>query len=152
MQNNMSQEFEVENLEELEAVAEAVLSHFATDRVFAFFGEMGAGKTTFIKVFCRHLGVTDNVSSPTYSLVNEYLDAKGDSVYHFDFYRIKDSAEAFDIGFDDYLYSNAYCFIEWPQRVENLLPESYVRITILEKAADPVGGERNTRTIKAESC
>jgi tRNA threonylcarbamoyladenosine biosynthesis protein TsaE len=148
----MSLEFQVENLEALETVAQAVLSDFSNDRVFAFHGEMGAGKTTFIKVLCKQLGVFDNVSSPTYSLVNEYLDDAGESVYHFDFYRINDPAEAFDIGFEDYLYSNAYCFIEWPQRVENLLPESYVSITISENTADLAGGETNTRTIKAESC
>lgn len=151
MPNKEIKEFQVEGLEELEKVADAVLSHFSNDRIFAFFGEMGAGKTTFIKVLCKRLGVFDNVSSPTYSLVNEYLDEQGDSIYHFDFYRINDPSEAFDIGFDDYLYSSAYCFIEWPQRVEKLLPDQYVSITILEPT-DSVGGESNRRTIKAESC
>lgn len=140
----MSLQFEVTTLKELPDVASAILKGFPNERIFAFFGEMGAGKTTFIKVLCEAMGVRDVTSSPTFSLVNEYLDAEGDSVYHFDFYRIENEREAFDIGFEDYLYSNAYCFIEWPERIEKLLPDTYVSISILE--------DNSVRTIKAESC
>ena len=101
--------------------------------VFAFFGGMGAGKTTFIKAVCQQMGVTeDMVSSPTFALVNEYEGSRG-SIYHFDFYRIRQISEAVNMGFDDYLYSGNLCFIEWPELVEPLLPEDTVRVTIEEQ-------------------
>ena len=101
--------------------------------VFAFFGGMGAGKTTFIKAVCQQMGVTeDMVSSPTFAIVNEYEGSSG-SIYHFDFYRIRQISEAVNMGFDDYLYSRNLCFIEWPELVEPLLPEDTVRVTIEEQ-------------------
>ena len=101
--------------------------------VFAFFGGMGAGKTTFIKAVCQQMGVTeDMVSSPTFAIVNEYEGSSG-SIYHFDFYRIRQISEAVNMGFDDYLYSGNLCFIEWPELVEPLLPEDMVRVTIEEQ-------------------
>ena len=101
--------------------------------VFAFFGGMGAGKTTFIKAVCQQMGVTeDMVSSPTFAIVNEYEGSSG-CIYHFDFYRIRQISEAVNMGFDDYLYSGNLCFIEWPELVEPLLPEDTVRVTIEEQ-------------------
>lgn len=101
--------------------------------VFAFFGGMGAGKTTFIKAVCQQMGVTeDMVSSPTFAIVNEYEGSSG-SIYHFDFYRIRQISEAVNMGFDDYLYSGNLCFIEWPELIEPLLPEDTVRVTIEEQ-------------------
>lgn len=101
--------------------------------VFAFFGGMGAGKTTFIKAVCQQMGVTeDMVSSPTFAIVSEYEGSRG-SIYHFDFYRIRQISEAVNMGFDDYLYSGNLCFIEWPELVEPLLPEDTVRVTIEEQ-------------------
>ncbi len=98
--------------------------------VFAFYGKMGAGKTTFIKAVCRELGVEDTVNSPTFAIVNEYEDAAGEPVYHFDFYRIKRLAEAYDMGCDEYFYSGHPCFIEWPELIEDILPEETVKVTI----------------------
>lgn len=102
-------------------------------KIFAFYGSMGAGKTTFIKSICESMGVTDPISSPTFSIVNEYLSADGHKIYHFDFYRIKSLDEAYDMGCEEYLYSNAYCFIEWPEKVAELLPENYVKVNITVK-------------------
>lgn len=102
--------------------------------VFAFYGKMGAGKTTFVKALCEELGVDDVVNSPTFAIVNEYHSALlGGPVFHFDFYRIKRLEEAFDIGTDDYFYSGAPCFIEWPELVEDILPEDVIRVTIEEQ-------------------
>ena len=110
--------------------------------VFAFYGKMGAGKTTFIKAMCQELGVSDTVTSPTFSLVNEYRsDTTGELIYHFDFYRIKKLDEVYDMGYEDYFYSGALCFIEWPELIEELLPADAVKVTIEE---EPDG----TRTIK----
>lgn len=111
--------------------------------VFAFYGKMGAGKTTFVKALCEELGVDDVVNSPTFAIVNEYHSIVLDGpIFHFDFYRIKRLEEAYDIGVDDYFYSGSPCFIEWPELVEDILPEDVVRITIEEQ---PDG----TRTVKA---
>lgn len=122
-------DIEVNSLADLPAVSQQ-LSDFAGDqKVFIFEGEMGAGKTTFIKNFCKHLGIDDVVSSPTYSIVNEYESAEG-SVFHFDFYRIKDMREAYDLGYEEYFYGGGICLIEWPERVEELLPENYVKVEI----------------------
>lgn len=117
-------------LENLDTVAREILKHFPDSRVFAFYGEMGAGKTTLIKEICRVLGVDNEVQSPTFAIVNEYLTLAGESVYHFDFYRIKKLEEVFDIGYEDYVYSGCYCFIEWPELAEDLLPEGTVRLGI----------------------
>ena len=103
---------------------------FASDeKVFLFNGDMGAGKTTFIKAICREIGIPDTVSSPTYSIVNEYDHADG-KVYHFDFFRIKNETEAYDIGFEEYLYSGNYCFIEWPEKIRGLWPLNYIEVFI----------------------
>lgn len=102
-------------------------------KIFAFYGEMGAGKTTLIKNICNFLEVKDNVSSPTYSLVNEYETLKGDLIYHFDFYRIKNKQEALDMGCEEYFYSNNLCLIEWPEMLGEILPESHIKIDITLK-------------------
>lgn len=115
---------------DLAPVAKKLLGMLPDARVFAFYGSMGAGKTTFIKAICRELGVRDIVQSPTFSIVNAYHTETGEPVYHFDFYRIGNVAEVFDIGYEDYLYSGNYCFMEWPGLIEALLPEDTVRIHI----------------------
>lgn len=109
------------------------ISQIDGHRVFAFYGEMGAGKTTFIKAVCEQLGVTDAVASPTFALVNEYVSADNMPIYHFDFYRIRCLDEAFDIGLEDYLDSGNLCFIEWPQLIEPLLPSDTVRVSVTEQ-------------------
>ena len=119
----------INSLDELYATAESILSFAPHNRVFLFYGDMGAGKTTLIKSLCKALGVTDNISSPTFAIVNEYR-AANNTVYHFDFYRLKTQTEAMDMGFEEYFYSGNYCFIEWPDKVPELLPESYVSIKI----------------------
>ncbi len=96
----------------------------------AFYGEMGAGKTTLIKEICNVLGISDSTSSPTFSLINEYLSEDGTPVYHFDFYRINKIEEAYDLGYEDYFYSEHLCMIEWPEKIENLLPEKHIKIQI----------------------
>lgn len=114
---------------ELPEAASALLNFAGDEKVFLLEGEMGAGKTTLIKTICRNLGVSDTASSPTYSIVNEY-EYPGGKVYHFDFFRIKNEIEAFDIGFEEYLDSGEYCFIEWPEMISNLWPLHYIRIRI----------------------
>ena len=116
-------------LEEIGAVAESVL-HEANSRILLFYGEMGSGKTTMIKEIAARLGVKDLTNSPTFSLVNEYMTGEGDRMYHFDFYRIEREEEAFDMGFEEYLDSGEWCLIEWPEKVENLLPLDSVVIRI----------------------
>jgi tRNA threonylcarbamoyladenosine biosynthesis protein TsaE len=115
---------------ELPGAAQALLNAYPESRVFAFYGQMGAGKTTFIKAICRELGVSDIVQSPSFAIINEYKPVSGGSVFHFDFYRIKKVEEAFDIGYEDYLYSGNYCLIEWPELIDGLLPEETVKVTI----------------------
>jgi tRNA threonylcarbamoyladenosine biosynthesis protein TsaE len=115
---------------ELPQAADALLKAYPDSRVFACYGQMGAGKTTFIKILCKTLGVPDIVQSPTFAIINEYKRDSGESVFHFDFYRIKKAEEAFDIGYEDYVYSGSYCFIEWPELIEGLLPEDAVRVVI----------------------
>jgi len=122
-------------------VAERLLGSFPGERFFAFFGKMGVGKTTLIKEVCRCLGVQDNVCSPTFAIVNAYTDKNGVPVYHFDFYRLKSADEAYDIGYEEYFYSGAYCFTEWTEKVEQLLPEHYVRVEMTE--------DNQTRTLTA---
>ncbi len=123
---------EIHSVAELPEVARKLLSAFEDDRFFAFFGKMGVGKTTLIKELCTELGVKDNVCSPTFAIVNEYVAGNGEPVYHFDFYRMKSVAEAYDIGYEEYFYSGCYCFTEWTEKVEELLPERYVRVEIEE--------------------
>lgn len=121
--------FQEENIQQ--AAAQFVQAmHGAT--VFAFYGKMGAGKTTFIKALCRELGVADTVNSPTFAIVNEYENGQGEPVYHFDFYRIKRLSEAYDMGCDEYFYSGHPCFVEWPELIEDILPQEAVRVDISE--------------------
>ncbi|MCK3683521.1 tRNA (adenosine(37)-N6)-threonylcarbamoyltransferase complex ATPase subunit type 1 TsaE [Maribellus sp. YY47] len=120
----------VESLSALPAVAKELISTFPSERVFAFYGKMGAGKTTFIQSICRELGSSDNITSPTFALINEYNTANMESIFHFDFYRIKDIEEAFDLGYEDYIYSGSYCLIEWPEMIEPLLPQKMVEVRI----------------------
>ncbi len=115
---------------ELVPAARQLIENFPASRVFAMYGNMGAGKTTFIKAICHELGVADIVQSPTFSIINEYKTGEDESIFHFDFYRIKKLEEVYDIGYEDYIYSGSYCFIEWPEMIESLLPESAVRIRI----------------------
>lgn len=124
-------EIEIKDIKKLPDVARALLDTFSSERFFAFFGEMGVGKTTLIKEICTALGVKDNVCSPTFAIVNEY-NAEGNPVYHFDFYRLKSIAEAYDIGYEEYFYSGDYCFTEWTEKIEELLPEHYVRVELTE--------------------
>ncbi|MFK5854947.1 MAG: tRNA (adenosine(37)-N6)-threonylcarbamoyltransferase complex ATPase subunit type 1 TsaE [Bacteroidota bacterium] len=121
------------NLTDLPNIASTILNDIQNLNVFAFYGTMGAGKTTLIKAFCKELGVEEVVTSPTFALINEYSDRDSNPVYHFDFYRIKKIDEVFDIGYEEYFYSDNYCFIEWPELVSELLPDSYVYISIEEK-------------------
>ena len=114
----------------LEKIARALIEKFPEQRVFAFYGKMGAGKTTFIQAVCKELGSTDNVISPTFALINEYKTNSMHSIFHFDFYRIEDMEEAFDLGYEDYFYSGEYCLIEWPEKIEPLLPNNYVEVKI----------------------
>ncbi|HYQ55754.1 MAG TPA: tRNA (adenosine(37)-N6)-threonylcarbamoyltransferase complex ATPase subunit type 1 TsaE [Draconibacterium sp.] len=120
----------ITSLGELKVAAKELIATFKSHRVFAFYGKMGAGKTTFIQSVCKELGSDDNVTSPTFALINEYNTANLDSIFHFDFYRIKAIEEAFDLGYEDYIYSGSYCLIEWPEMIEPLLPEKMVEVTI----------------------
>jgi tRNA threonylcarbamoyladenosine biosynthesis protein TsaE len=129
----MKIKFDCKSPEELEEAAEILVNYYKNSRVFAFSGEMGAGKTSFIKAICRELGAIDSASSPTYSLVNEYVTAGGRKIYHFDFYRIAQISEAVDIGFEEYLDSGEYCFIEWPEKVSGILPSDVIMVNIAQK-------------------
>ncbi|MEJ7556977.1 MAG: tRNA (adenosine(37)-N6)-threonylcarbamoyltransferase complex ATPase subunit type 1 TsaE [Pedobacter sp.] len=117
------------SLLDLEEAAKTLLDFNKQNKMFVFYGEMAAGKTTFIKAICAELGVRDTVSSPTFSIVNEY-EGNGQRIYHFDFYRINTIQEAFDIGYEEYFYSGDICLIEWPEKVQELLPEHYVKVEI----------------------
>lgn len=118
------------SVNDLDIIAGKLLETYPENRLFAFYGEMGAGKTTFIKVLCKRMGVKDAVSSPTFALVNVYEASDNVLVNHFDCYRMQSLEEAFDIGYEDYFYGGDYCFIEWPEKIEQLLPEESVRVTI----------------------
>lgn len=125
--------FELESLDKIHEAARYFLNAVGDANIFAIDGDMGVGKTTFIKAVCEELGVKDVITSPTFSLVNEYTDGKGEPVYHFDFYRIKKIAEVFDIGVEQYFDSGHYCFIEWPDIVEFFLPDEAVHLEIYEQ-------------------
>lgn len=141
---NMTTEFDT--LEQLPKVAQQLLAAFPDDRFFAFFGKMGVGKTTLIKELCACLGVEDNVCSPTFAIINEYRSAKQEPIYHFDFYRLKSLNEAYDLGYEEYFYSGYYCFTEWTEKVEELLPDGYVRVEITE-----LGGRRTLTASRMEA-
>lgn len=135
-------QFTIHHLDEIRQVARAFIDAMGSSTVFAFRGTMGAGKTTFIKALCEELGVDDVINSPTFAIINEYGPTKdGRSIYHFDFYRINKPEEAFDFGYEDYIYSGALCFIEWPEKIEELLPPDTVDVCIEEQ---PDGSRRVT--------
>jgi tRNA threonylcarbamoyladenosine biosynthesis protein TsaE len=119
----------INSLEELAGSASTILEYAGSNKIFLFYGDMGAGKTTLIKSLCAGLGVTDEVTSPTFSIVNEYAGTNG-PVYHFDFYRLKEQGEALDMGYEEYFFSESYCFIEWPEKIAGLIPDQYTGIRI----------------------
>ncbi|HEX8020154.1 tRNA (adenosine(37)-N6)-threonylcarbamoyltransferase complex ATPase subunit type 1 TsaE [Mucilaginibacter sp.] len=133
----------VNSLSQLPQAADAILANSAGNKIFLFYGEMGAGKTTLIKVLCETLGVTEQATSPTFSIVNEYI-GRDSRIFHFDFYRLKNQTEALDMGYEEYFYSGAYCFIEWPEKIPDLLPDHYttIRINVLDS---------NSRSISIEN-
>ncbi|MBO5863536.1 MAG: tRNA (adenosine(37)-N6)-threonylcarbamoyltransferase complex ATPase subunit type 1 TsaE [Paludibacteraceae bacterium] len=123
----------IDSLDKIKDTAKEFVSIMGEHKVFVFYGSMGAGKTTFITALCKELGVTDVISSPTFAIVNEYETVSGNSIYHFDFYRINKVEEAFDFGYEDYFYSGNLCFIEWPEKVADLIPDNAVKVFITEK-------------------
>ena len=138
-------EIKINSLDNIREAAKQFIAAMEDNTVFAFYGKMGAGKTTFIKAICEELGVTDVINSPTFAIVNEYRsDETGELIYHFDFYRIKKLDEVYDMGYEDYFYSGALCFIEWPELVEEVLPGDAVKVTIEEV-------EDGTRSVRVES-
>ena len=138
-------EIKINSLDNIREAAKQFIAAMEDNTVFAFYGKMGAGKTTFIKAICEELGVTDVINSPTFAIVNEYRSAEtGELIYHFDFYRIKKLDEVYDMGYEDYFYSGALCFIEWPELVEEVLPGDAVKVTIEEV-------EDGTRSVRLES-
>lgn len=126
-------EIKIQNIDTIRESAREFIQNIGEQKVFAFYGKMGAGKTTFVKAICEELGVQDVITSPTFAIVNEY-EAHDQSIFHFDFYRIKRLEEVYDMGYEDYFYSGALCFIEWPELIEDLLPEDAVKVTITENA------------------
>lgn len=127
------------SLAELDEIAKRIIDCSKEKKVILFYGEMGAGKTTLIKIICKLLKVEDLTSSPTFSLVNEYYSSLlEESVYHFDFYRVDEEEEAMDMGVEDYFYSDNYCLVEWPEKIPNLLPESYVTVRIEQQAEERI--------------
>ena len=132
----MDKTFKIGSIEALAEVSDYLISLREEADVIAFYGSMGAGKTTLIKNLCHRMGVTDEVNSPTFAIVNEYVTEGGESVYHFDFYRIKKLEEAYDIGYENYFYSGNLCLIEWPEMIEPLLPEKYIRVEIRHGETD----------------
>lgn len=126
-------ELHINNLADIRTTARQFIDAMEGRTIFALYGKMGVGKTTFTKALCEELGVQDVINSPTFAIVNEYEDGHGSPIYHFDFYRIKRLTEAYDIGFEEYLDSGCLCLIEWPELIEDLLPEETVRVTIEEQ-------------------
>ncbi|MGQ1911357.1 tRNA (adenosine(37)-N6)-threonylcarbamoyltransferase complex ATPase subunit type 1 TsaE [Marinifilum sp. RC60d5] len=136
-------ELKINSLNEINKVAKEFIKLVGNKRIFAMHGAMGVGKTTFVKAICEELGVTDTINSPTFAIVNEYHTAKEAVIYHFDFYRIDDVQEAYDFGYEDYFYSNALCFIEWPEKIASILPNDTVEVHFNEEA----DGARSIRII-----
>ena len=122
--------FKATSVNDLHAIAENLITLFDTKRVIAFYGEMGVGKTTLIKELCTILGVTEIANSPTFAIVNEYVGSQKKAIYHFDFYRIEKEEEVYDLGYEDYFYSDSFCFIEWPEKIPNLIPEDVIKVTL----------------------
>lgn len=133
-------EIKINSLDGIADAARQFVDAMGENKVFAMFGPMGVGKTTFIKAVCEVLGVQDTITSPTFAIVNEYRTDSGEQIFHFDFYRIRKVEEAYDMGYEDYIYSGAVCFLEWPELIEELLPDDSVRVTLTEE-------EDGTRTI-----
>ncbi len=134
----------IRSLAEISDVAKEFISQIGDNKVFVFYGSMGAGKTTFIKAICEELGVEDIINSPTFAIVNEYNTKGGEQIFHFDFYRINKIEEAYDFGYEDYLYSGKLCFIEWPEKIKELIPPDAVEVYINENE----NGERDIRLVK----
>lgn len=131
----------INGIEEYPQAAREFVKLLDKGRLFAFYGKMGSGKTTFIKSICEELGVEDTINSPTFAIVNEYEDRSQNTIYHFDFYRIKSLEEVYNMGYEEYLYGDAICFMEWPELVEELLPEETVKVFVEEL-------EDTTRSVK----
>ena len=134
-------EIKIQDIDHIREAAREFIKYIGDRRVFAFYGKMGAGKTTFVKAICEELGVDDVITSPTFAIINEYTTAHQPSdislqtstIYHFDFYRIKKLEEVYDMGYEDYFYSGALCFIEWPELIEEILPDDAIRVSITEQ-------------------
>ena len=126
-------EIKIESLATIHEAAKQFIAGIGDNKVFAFYGKMGAGKTTFTKAICEVSGVKDVITSPTFAIVNEYTDREGQPIYHFDFYRIKKLEEVYDMGYEDYFYSNHLCLLEWPELIEDILPENTIKVTIEEQ-------------------
>lgn len=126
-------EIKIKNLETIHESAKEFIKNIGDKKVFAFYGKMGAGKTTFTKAICEVLGVKDVITSPTFAIVNEYTDGNGNPIYHFDFYRIKKLEEVYDMGYEDYFYSGNLCLLEWPELIEDILPENAIKVKIEEQ-------------------
>jgi len=126
----MKKSFTIHSVDELNIAAEALIESMQESNVFAFFGAMGAGKTTFIKSICKMLGVENVVNSPTFAIINEYVRPNGEPIFHFDFYRLNSLQESIDIGYQEYIESGHLCLMEWPEKIENLLPDNCVYVYI----------------------
>lgn len=121
---------EINSVDELPDAADMIIEQTDSRNIVAFYGPMGAGKTSLIREICARLGVEDTVTSPTFALVNQYLAGNGNTIYHFDFYRIDDPREAFDLGYEEYFYSGDLCLVEWPEKIEELLPDDTMKVRI----------------------
>lgn len=127
-------QIKIQSLDNIREAANLFIENKGNGKVFAFYGKMGAGKTTFVKAICEALGVEDVITSPTFAIVNEYQSTATDQpIYHFDFYRIKKLEEVFDMGYEDYFYSGSLCFLEWPELIEDILPQDVVKVKISEQ-------------------
>jgi tRNA threonylcarbamoyladenosine biosynthesis protein TsaE len=121
------------NLSDLDLISKSMLDNNSSSKKWVFFGDMGVGKTTLIKSLCKHLKVKDVVKSPTFSIVNEYISVDNEIVYHFDFYRLKNESEAYDLGYEAYFFSDYYCFVEWPSKIESISPDNFLKVEIINE-------------------